>query len=460
VAIDFNSGPNSLFPRLGRLGKLLFSDHGAQAASLTINNDELGRFLAADMDLSAGFAASRESRIRSLASADLAGCQQIATPVLLRMVAADQPTRAGSVPEAMVEVVRQMKAGGVTVKAATVGVSTAAFSGVTGSQVLLVSTKRGDGRDQELLVAEAAQVRCVGDSRTGGAPVGGERYQFFGVAAGSSTAADYDWPLGSSGRKQFTGASALISYPSGQNKLVNSGFDGPWASVTPPSWTKSGTIIQETGTVYGAGTSAVKVAIGDTPILTQVFNDGTAGTAFQPSPLQSLGFCLFARALTSIPTAGVLRVELWSTAGAVNDDTGSPAKVDFALSSNLPVADTWYPLTGVIRTPAILPAGLSVRVKVSTASDVAFFYDHLALTPLTQAYNGGPGLAAFAGDVAPLLGDGFTVTPTNNRGGATYGATFNTLFDRLFGMRNLNAETGLLLPTAGSPTIPDTLITS
>lgn len=459
MSIDFSSGSNSLFPRLGRLGKLLLSNHGAQSANLTIDNDELGRFTAADMDLSASFAATRDARIRSVAAADLAGCQQIANGVLIRMVAADQPTRAGSIAEAMVEVVRQMKAGGVTVKAATVGSTVAAFSGVTGSQVLVVTTKRGDGRDQELLVAEAAQVRCTRDSRSGGLTAGEETFDFVGVPAGTATASDYDWPLGSGVRTTFLGASALLPYPR-QNRLVNSGFDGTWVSTTPPNWTKSGTIVQETTTVYGAGQSSVKVNIGQTPILTQTFNDAAAGTAFQPSPLSSYPFCIFARALTSAPTAGVLRIELWSTGGVVNDDTGSPARVDFTLSTALPVANVWTPLTGVLRTPAVLPAGLSIRVNVQTASDVALFYDHFAVAAANAPYSGGPGVAVFAGDVAALQGDGWTVTLTNNRGGASFGATFNTLFDRLFGMRTLVTPGGLLLPTNGAPTIPDSLISA
>lgn len=463
MAIDFDSGANSLFPRIGRIGRWLYGLHGAQADDvLAIVNDELGRFPAADMHLSANLALQRDSFVRGVPANALSLGRDLAQAVLLYMVAADQPTRAGDVQTAMAELIRQMLVAGEHVKLATVAVAAAALSGVTGTQEILASTKRGDGKEQELLIAEAGQVMCTADSNSGGRTAGAEEYTYIGVPAGTSTAADYDWPRGSNARRPFTGASALIdnSGGEGQNRLSNGGFDGTWASTTPPQWTKSGTIAQETTTVYSTGTSSVKVAIGDTPILTQLFNNGTTGTAFRPVPLQSLGFCLFARALTSAPAAGVLRVELWSTAGAVNDATGSPARADFTLATSLLVANTWYALKGVIRTPAILPAGLSVRVNVQTASDVAIFFDHMALTPLTAAYNGGPGLAVFAGDVAALAGDGFTVTTTNNRGGSTYGASFQTLFDRLFSMRNMNAPAGLLLPTNAVPTIPDTEITS
>jgi hypothetical protein len=71
-------------------------------------------------------------------------------------------------------------------------------------------------------------------------------------------------------------------------------------------------------------------------------------------------------------------------------------------------------------------------------------------------YNGGPEVSAFAGNVPLSVGDSqnladyWTVAVGNNKNGA-----FQQSFERFFNMRDL----GLLLPSSGSPTIPNSLTT-
>jgi hypothetical protein len=77
-------------------------------------------------------------------------------------------------------------------------------------------------------------------------------------------------------------------------------------------------------------------------------------------------------------------------------------------------------------------------------------------SPLAFAdvYPQGPRFRVTQGSTAFAVGDRFAISATNDHGGATNGQTFQRLFDRLFDLRGL----GLQLPTAGSPTIADSLI--
>lgn len=79
----------------------------------------------------------------------------------------------------------------------------------------------------------------------------------------------------------------------------------------------------------------------------------------------------------------------------------------------------------------------------------------IATTPdLVELYPQGPRIRIVNGSTPFAVGDRFRIVTANDHGGATNLQTFQRLFDRFFDMRLL----GLQLPTAGSPTIADSLI--
>lgn len=452
MAIDFNSGSNSLFPRLGRIGKALYILNPAQSATLTLANDLLGRYPAIDQDLSGPVAIARQGLISAIPSSWYGSAQQLAQATLLRMVAADQPTRAGSIQEAMVELVRQMAAGSVSVKRCTVAATPTAFSYNVGNGQVVLATQRGDGLILENLFAETANVTCVADSATGGVAAGSERFQYVGTPTGAAQVSDYDWPLGSGANATANGASALVENPTGRNLLVNSSFDR-WTGATVDNWTMSGTFSKESSLVYVAGGEAIRAAAGATPTLFQQFGL-SAGTNATLTPLTSIAVAFWMRGSAAL-SGGTLRVELVDGSNAaINDATGNPARVDFALNG---LGTTYAARSGIIRTPLVLPAVYRLRINVQTTpAGGDLIVDHFAASTLNTSYQGGPGWAVFAGSTNWRSGDGAAVATTNDRGGASNLGTFQTLFDRLFGMRQL----GLLLASNSSPTIPDTLISS
>lgn len=446
MAIDFDS----LFEQVGRAGKVLSLLNTAQAGSVTAVNALLGFVPTADQDVTAALAQNRDALIRAAAATVGGQLASTASALVVRAVLTDQPTRAGSLAAALTELIRQMRAGGESVETCTV-TATATAGTNTGVGAVVASTLRPDGYSQENLIAEAARLTCTTDSRSGGAAAGSEAFAWTGEPA-SAGAFDWDWPQGSGAGVvgSLTGGYALTDYPSGVNVLVNGGWDAWDGTTNPTDWTKTGTVTKETTLVYGTGAAACRVAAGDTGAVLQEFGGGTAA---ELAPTAAFGFALWVRGSAAL-SGGTLSVGLWDGADWVDDDAGNPSKVDVALNG---VGTSYAAKTGAVRTPAVLPATLYLRVAVtSTPVGGAVILDHLAVVPLTYPYAGGPGLAVFLGDTAWAAGDLYAVTTTNDRAGATYAATFQALFDRLLGLSSL----GLVLPSSGSPTQADSLISS
>lgn len=112
----------------------------------------------------------------------------------------------------------------------------------------------------------------------------------------------------------------------------------------------------------------------------------------------------------------------------------------------------------VFRTPKLVPTTCYLQVKVTTAIEngKTIYIDQLAMGLTEPLYNGGPSVAIFPGATKWVAGDGWTLTMANNRGGTSFAASFNALFDRFFDMRSKLQ----MLPTDASPTRADTLISA
>jgi hypothetical protein len=453
-------GDEGLFTRLGRHGKIfrVVNDYQLNLLPPVFESFMLQHDAETIRDVASAVPPLRDQARQAAGDAPAGTLRGVAADTLNRMVFLDNKQFSREdVVLSLTELIRQMKLVGQTVQACTVTAAVAPFGTVAGDGFTVISTKRGDGLVQENLFAEIAYLTCTTDAQSGGAAAGGESFDFTGDVA-QPDPFHWEWPLGSGATATVQAASPARDNAEG-NLLVNGDFEDQTANV-PAQWavavgTAGTDVVTETTNVYD-GTKAVRLNPGAALTeLSQAFNDAEAGTAAVLAPLTQYAVNVLVRPAAA--ATGTLSVALVDGAGAVvNDETGAANSVTKDLAT-LP-AGAWSALSGVFRLPRVLPpTGVKLRLKLTAAlSGAALAVDHVALAETTELYPGGPGLALFAGKVPWVKGDRYTVTTTNDRGGAALNGTFQTLFDRLFDTR----AAGLLLPSAASPTIPDTLITS
>jgi hypothetical protein len=461
MAIDLTTDPEGLFPRLGKLGKILFKVNGDQSDLSTVFGEIALQYATSLHDRYGVLAQAQTGLIRNQ-SGIVGAVQSLAVNTVIDMVEADQPAAARSLPDAINEVIRQMNAAMTpeTVQVATVSVSIAALGTPIGTGVFVSSTKRGDGLIQENMFAEVGRIICTGDSYQDGQTAGQEPFTYVGESDLGVGVLDYNWPQGSSANTQLRAISADEDGNSDGNLLTN-GDAEDWSDDPDPeleNWVLTvatwGTEIEQSATGFRGSFALRFIASTTNTVLSQQFND-TDGTAAIVKPLTSYAVNLWARKVTGTISAGVLTVELVDGSGTtINDEQGTANSFTIDLTA---LTTSYVAKNGVFRLPAVMPSEVHLRLRIST--DLAgndFLVDDICMTPLTAAYTGGPGLAVFSGSTPFVKTDTWTVTGANNRGGATFLASFQALFDRLFNTRQL----GILLPSDASPTIADTLITA
>lgn len=175
------------------------------------------------------------------------------------------------------------------------------------------------------------------------------------------------------------------------------------------------------------------------------------------APRTAYGISLWAIA-DVVPEAGVITVDLVDGVGGtvIQDAQGTNNAITFDAED---LTTSWQHLSELVsgetvfRTPRVLPTAVYLRIRISTAvsSGTSVFLDHVALAEMIELYAGGPLVRPFTGSKPFRTGDTFTLTTTNDRGGA-----IQEWYQRNFDM----AALGLLLPSnaAGSETIPDSVV--
>lgn len=173
----------------------------------------------------------------------------------------------------------------------------------------------------------------------------------------------------------------------------------------------------------------------------------------QLAPNTAYGISLWACCDASI-AAGVVKVELFDGSAIINDTQGNANAISFnatALTTSFQHLNALQASECVFRTPAVLPPLVYLRIRLTTALTNAksMFVDNVGMTPMTQAYSGGPFFSLFAGNTPWASADTISVVTTNNRAGV-----LREWCNRNFQMDQLN----LLFPSSGSPTIPDSVV--
>ena len=152
-------------------------------------------------------------------------------------------------------------------------------------------------------------------------------------------------------------------------------------------------------------------------------------------------------------TSGVLAVSLVdqfaTTTVPLQDNSSNNNQVtqDVSALTNA----TFSAVNGFFRTANELPNSVYLKVEFTTALDAAGVVEisDLLLKATTPAYPGGPYIELTDGSTNWAKDDRLVLTVSNN-----YGGQIHQWMDRIFNLKS----SGRLLPTSGTPTISDTLI--
>lgn len=458
MAIDIDD----TFTKIGRFGRVLYLANTAQNSMPAGYTSLFAQVLTTYPAIMAQTSSGEYPAIRGWSSF-YSTLAQAAGLMLQSIVGADVPSAGRSLATSLLELRRQMIAGSKTVKACTVTAPTSAIAGMVGNGVILTSTKRGDGLVLEHIIAESARVTCTQDSYSGGATAGQELFIFSG-GPNLAQVYDWDWPQGSAATTAIQAISATQDAAANGNLLTNGDCESWTADASPQlnnfdlstgTW---GTDALQSVTGYtGSFSLRINATATNTAIYTQfgsttVTSGAGAGTTVTPTTQTSYGVNFFIRTNSGTAGAGILTVELVDGSGTVIQDAQS---VNNSFTVDLTTLTTaWVAKNGVFRLPVVPPSTIRLRFRISTLlTTVPILIDNICFAPLLSAYAGGEGIAIFSGSTPFVQGDAWDVASTNNRGGATFDATFQTLFLRLY------SQVNFLLPSSGSPSEADTLIT-
>lgn len=472
-----------LFTAIGRVGSNLFIINTAQAAQPT-PYDELIAFTYITPSWLSNLSQSYDSLIRT-ESSSMGQWQQAAQTIVISLVLQQEPAIGNNLGACLNYVYTQMIAQSATVQACTITDTITADSGNVGAGSVFVTTIRGDGLILQNTIAETGILNITSDSFTGGQTAGQEPWQWAGQpnvsSLGTGTAVgifDWDSPQGSGSSVSGRCIAANQYANSGANVLTNGDF-ATWVGspLAPNNWNLVtgtwGTTIQRT-TGMTASTFAVQFVAGATlNKLTTQFGNGntltgvTAGTSITLPNYNSFGANLYLKATGSI-SGGVMTVSLVDGSGTViNDQAGNANSRTITLSAIS--SSVWTQEQFNFRLPVMAPTTVRLQIAITTAlaganlnmAWVAFgqVQSSTSAGGILNLYAGGPNLGIFSRPDLPYEAspepDGYTVQFTNDRGGSTYGATFQYLFNRLF-----QTPTLILPYTSGTPTLLDSLITT
>ena len=191
----------------------------------------------------------------------------------------------------------------------------------------------------------------------------------------------------------------------------------------------------------------------------QITSDGSSATQLgqiitsqiQPDTTYAL---TFSAKVSSLDASGVVTIQLTNENGTViQNDAGN--NLSYTRNTNGQITTSgWTQFTVFFSTPRQLPTTVNVQVGLTTAmaATKSLYLDLVAVTPAIQMYTQGPFVAAFSYTLRTAIRDNWSVVFTNS----LTTKSFVLGMQRLYNMRQL----GEYLPSSGSPTISDSLVTN
>jgi hypothetical protein len=186
----------------------------------------------------------------------------------------------------------------------------------------------------------------------------------------------------------------------------------------------------------------------------QLVGDGAQLTTLQV-PVNARALTQYAVNLFAVtdlaPNAGTLVVDLCDGIGGtvLEDQQGVSNTFSINCTTLLTAHRAFH---GVFRLPAVLPAIVYLRLRLTAAIQTAHavFIDELSMTPMVQLYNGGPFVAGLSGPVDFVPADDTAAVTVAN----TYAGNLHSWLNRALSLSAKN----VLFPTAGSGSQSDALI--
>jgi hypothetical protein len=419
-----------------------------RGATLDSRFDDIDdQFASAQRSVVNGLWATRD-QVRNGYSQYYAAMQSLAQTVLIEQLNDDVPLLSKTLAVAAAQLEERMLADLEYIRRPSTSSSVAADGSNVGDAQVLVSLVDSKGRSMDMIFAEDLTLTATNDS-TRGATAFRETFTLRGEPAVAASA--YDWPAGSGASQSLTAVDGAAT-----GGLVSAGaFESGWtATNTPPTpWsiqtgTAGTTVFRGSNPARSTGTYNLRLTGTGAAENTAVEQDVTTGLGSQP--LTSVAFGCWV-AVDSTPAAGVLQARLVDGSNAtIADEAGT----DNSLTKDLTGVSTAYEFFGgYFRLPNEVPSAVKLQIRLSTAitSGRSVDVDLVAMTLASQAYDGGPFVAVFSGTTASVRDDEYVVTLTSD-GAAD---DFCRLLDRLYGLRSL----GVRIPSSGTPTVLDSLIT-
>lgn len=374
---------------------------------------------------------------------------EVAENALIDTVTTHDPLIPRNVTACLDELVSQMLKDNKTVAKLK---NTITVSDPGSKNVVIWENKNTKGGPNQFTLAESIRFEVSSDSYTGGTSPGNETFTVI-TKDSTDSAYSYDYPAGSGASDTFSRVNIRGSGSEG-NILLNGTFTEPDTTIVtaPLSWDASS----------AKGTKGVNWATSTSGLLItgNVTQDVRLQQNITPyintNALYSFYFKLNAPAAL---TTGDFQIDLI-------DDYGNilTSDVNSMLSFSVPLTtltSTDSVFTGSFVMGSKKSPIVHLRIRSTLESTKTLYVKDMVISEMYELYSGGPFVSVLGLPTNPLYkGERIdtVITKVKDDGttnGATYtNATFQVLFDRLFG----TSPSGFTLPNSTTPNISDSLI--
>lgn len=374
--------------------------------------------------------------------------------VIVAEVVNDKPIPNTDITSCLLEWKRQMliAADSFNASPCTLGAVTAIGSPSSNTQ-WLTTAKDGTGVVQDLIVPDRYLLTISTDDQRGGTSYA-EGYTVVGKALDSSLTA-YTYPTG-----QGINTNKTIIDPAKDALALNADFDNWSVSNVPDDWTivspaAAGVNVFRVADDARTGATAFSLRVLSTASGTVKLRQSVTlkpntvyGVHWKQSPVSN-------GSATAANCSVTLRL-VDGTGTVINDDSSTANSKAGSTHAVVTAGSGWNQgYTGVFITPTTLPS-TGTLLEIEQSADAAGcddHIDHVCLIELSPLYSGGLYLEGFSGLTRAAQGDAWTQTTTLTT--STIPTYMIRELDRFLNLKSL----GIRMPTSGSPTQADALIT-